>query len=1514
MDKAVVRESKFRHVYGKCWRKEICLTNVKLQSSANQRNSITSSGKYLAIPWQTAGGSGALAVIPHSQPGPKLPDGFSGVTATGPSPLTDLQFSPFHSDLLATSSREAAVQLWTITDEGGVQATKSGSLDGHGGRINSLSFHPALDNILATSSSDRTIRLWDVSGQAEVLNIDDSQITEVAQDLVWNMDGTLLAASYQKQKVVRVYDVRQNKAVHEISAHDSAKGTFLCFLENDRLISVGSSKGSKREIALWDLQSGEVSEPVAKHVMSGAGANSSASLVPYYDPATGLMYLSGRGDMIFFYEINNDGEQIHPLNMCKTNAYTGACAVPKRVCKVKEMEIERFYLAASDNISAVTMCCPRRNAKTIFQEDLYPPVPSGEAPPTTFSSWMDGEEPEVPYMSMQPEDCTSIYDVSADSGGKSRQAELRKTLSRAASKKMLMTNSVPLLKQPKAVKGVVDMYTGGWWSKWSQRFLDLESDTLYCYESENSPALILSIPVSDMEDISVSEEHGVSSNSLFCIHHVDDCTDETYYFRTASEEKCNDWIVALRSAGLTPTAGLAGRSSGNLRELFRASRSGSVSGASAGSGLKAEKKDEKPAHEGHLLMFATGYVYNSWVQRWFKLQEDVLFVYKTKNTATQHPVEKFRMAKVIAVGKSEESTKDHALKLCTADRVVHLAALDADSQEQWLEALTLAAGLQDTPTIAVEGPGNEGEEECQLVEGMLQKKNTGMMGYARPWTQYFASGGGKELLYFKNKMGTQPLFRISIPLVMDVRECEKYADAFEVVTADREIHIHRTESPEEQQRWIRSLRFLRNQFVNHFEALGLSEEETKAKLKASSLEHFIDPVEVKNGRCPLLVMVKGRRKLTVELVPLSPSSLQETSAYVLDNGGTMYQWNGAKAPRVAKAKAADVLSKIRQKERGGTVQAVVLTQGKNDGTNPKFCALLGGKPPKPTAEAVTEEESLIPRDYAKQEEGSFSIRIYRVLDEEVPLDARLKLIHEGTRQPPRELLSSKCTHVVDCEREIYVWVGKESNAYQRNLALHVAARLQGQEQRGDWASITRVFEEGETILFKEKFSNFPGMLPIQVTRQETKSSVAITREQEPIDTAALFASRPEQETLDEPAAGRVVKVWRIEEFEKEELAEEYHCQLWAGDSFILLYRYPRGNKEMNLVYFWQGRDSSRNEKGTAAYITVDISDEVGDADQVRVEQGKEQAHLRRIAADRLVIHDGKFPARAERAASKRLFRFAGDDRLDCTPTEVPAAPSSLHTLHCFVLLSPDGSAIVWQGKLSSFAEKEAAGAFARKWANDVTVVPDGSAKNAVFWAALGAPASSAYAGKGVKARRFMPRLYLASSATGTVRVEELRPFTQEDTKNNNHALILLTFSKIYVWLTKRTTNMEKKVSMEAAIDFAKVMPNTHLDVFVTEAGKEPLEWTAQFETWKPVAAPADVVETPVMDVLQLYLPKTYPYAELLQDPLPPGVDQTRLETYLSEAEFLEVFGMDLGSFMKLPQWKAEQLKQAAKLF
>jgi supervillin len=52
----------------------------------------------------------------------------------------------------------------------------------------------------------------------------------------------------------------------------------------------------------------------------------------------------------------------------------------------------------------------------------------------------------------------------------------------------------------------------------------------------------------------------------------------------------------------------------------------------------------------------------------------------------------------------------------------------------------------------------------------------------------------------------------------------------------------------------------------------------------------------------------------------------------------------------------------------------------------------------------------------------------------------------------------------------------------------------------------------------------------------------------------------------------------------------------------------------------------------------------------------------------------------------------------------------------------------------------------------------------------------------------------------------------------------------------------------------------------------------------------------------------------MKDPLPTGVDPTRLETYLSDSEFERVFAMTREAYTALPLWKAEKLKQDVGLF
>jgi len=58
----------------------------------------------------------------------------------------------------------------------------------------------------------------------------------------------------------------------------------------------------------------------------------------------------------------------------------------------------------------------------------------------------------------------------------------------------------------------------------------------------------------------------------------------------------------------------------------------------------------------------------------------------------------------------------------------------------------------------------------------------------------------------------------------------------------------------------------------------------------------------------------------------------------------------------------------------------------------------------------------------------------------------------------------------------------------------------------------------------------------------------------------------------------------------------------------------------------------------------------------------------------------------------------------------------------------------------------------------------------------------------------------------------------------------------------------------------------------------------------------------------------YTYEELLSDPLPLGVDATKLEDYLADDEFEKMLKMNRATFKKLPIWKRENLKREVYLF
>jgi hypothetical protein len=128
------------------------------------------------------------------------------------------------------------------------------------------------------------------------------------------------------------------------------------------------------------------------------------------------------------------------------------------------------------------------------------------------------------------------------------------------------------------------------------------------------------------------------------------------------------------------------------------------------------------------------------------------------------------------------------------------------------------------------------------------------------------------------------------------------------------------------------------------------------------------------------------------------------------------------------------------------------------------------------------------------------LTVYRLVDPDSASRKKQKLVticYQNALLPKKELLYTKNVYVVDAGPELFVWQGRSSTPKQRKLGIRVAKALQAQRSRPPWTSITLIFEFGENTLFKEKFLNYPGMLPIATTKQEVKSNVAVKVAQPP---------------------------------------------------------------------------------------------------------------------------------------------------------------------------------------------------------------------------------------------------------------------------------------------------------------------------------------------------------------------------------------------------------------------------------
>ncbi|XP_064379300.1 coronin-6 isoform X3 [Dromaius novaehollandiae] len=352
MSRRVVRQSKFRHVFGQPVKADQMYEDIRVSKVTWDSSFCAVNPKFVAIIVE-AGGGGAFIVLPLAKTGrvDKNHPLVTGHTA----PVLDIDWCPHNDNVIASASEDTTVMVWQIPDYVPVRNVTEPvvTLEGHSKRVGILAWHPTARNVLLSAGGDNLVILWNVGTGEMLLALEDLH-TDLIYNVGWNRNGSLLVTTC-KDKRVRVIDPRRRRVV-----------------------------------------ASNFEEPIALQEMD----TSNGVLLPFYDPDSSIVYLCGKGDSsIRYFEITDEAPYVHYLSTYSSKEpQRGMGFMPKRGLDVSKCEIARFFKLHERKCEPIVMTVPRKS--DLFQDDLYPDTP-GPEPALEADEWLAGKDAEPILISLR---------------------------------------------------------------------------------------------------------------------------------------------------------------------------------------------------------------------------------------------------------------------------------------------------------------------------------------------------------------------------------------------------------------------------------------------------------------------------------------------------------------------------------------------------------------------------------------------------------------------------------------------------------------------------------------------------------------------------------------------------------------------------------------------------------------------------------------------------------------------------------------------------------------------------------------------------------------------------------------------------------------------------------------------------------------------------------------------------------------------------------------------------------
>uniref|UniRef100_A0A4W3IS36 Gelsolin n=1 Tax=Callorhinchus milii TaxID=7868 RepID=A0A4W3IS36_CALMI len=587
----------------------------------------------------------------------------------------------------------------------------------------------------------------------------------------------------------------------------------------------------------------------------------------------------------------------------------------------------------------------------------------------------------------------------------------------------------------------------------------------------------------------------------------------------------------------------------------------------------------------------------------------------------------------------------------------------------------------------------------------------------------------------------------------------------------------------------------------------LSNFKSGIKYKAGGIASGFTHVVTNEVDVQRLFHLKGRRVVRATEVLLSWDSFNKGDCFIVDLGADIYQWCGSQSNLFEKLKATQVAKRIRDDERSGRAKVHVLEEGRE---SDKLVEVLGPKPDLPDGTSDTQADTSN-RKLAK---------LYKVSNASGSIETTVVAEQNPFRQ---DLLESGDCFILDhgSNGKIFVWKGKDANKEERKAALKSAEAFIGQMNYPKHTQVQILPQTGETPLFKQFFKNWvdPDQTQGMGVGYVTGSIAKI--EKVPFDASVLHESSAmaAQHGMVDNGSGEK-QIWRIEGGEKVPVDPSLYGQFYGGDSYIIQYTYTFSGRQGQIIYNWQGKDSSQDEIGTAAILTVQLDDELGGGPvQVRVVQGKEPAHLMSLFGGKpMIIHQGGTSREGGQtdAPDTRLFQVrassAGSTRaVEVTLVQIPDCPAPWDLQGSFLPTPP------WQWIICALP-----------CSLSLSLADD-------FWNVLGGKADYRTSRRlKNKMDTHPPRLFACSNKIGRFTIEEVPGDLTQDDLATDDVMLLDTWDQVFIWVGNDAQEEEKAEAATSAKRYIETDPanrDSRTPVVAIKQGFEPPTFTGWFLGW-----------------------------------------------------------------------------------